>query len=287
LLLIDLKNNFLVFSFFIMIDSHCHLDFEDYDSDRDNIVKTAIDVGVFKIINPCSHYFSNFKVVELSNKYDGYYFSVGLHPEEVNKKNFGAPDDVDPVNEIEKIISNKKCVAIGEIGLDYHYINSDMGSCLNSINIEDVIKLQKKLFISQLELAKKYNKPVIIHNRESVDDIYSILKDYKLNGVIHCFSENLDWANKFIELGYYISFNGIITFKNCGNDLIEVVKNIPLERILIETDAPFLTPVPFRGKLNKPEYVRFVAEKIAELKNISVEEVIEITDNNCSELFGI
>lgn len=263
-----------------MIDSHCHLDFEDYDSDRDNIVKTAIDAGVFKIINPCSHYFSNFKVIELSNKYDGYYFSVGLHPEEVNKKNFGAPDNVNPIDEIEKIISNKKCVAIGEIGLDYHYMEEKPKTKNQKLK-------QKKLFISQLELAKRYNKPVIIHNRESVDDLYSILKDYKLKGVIHCFSENLDWANKFIELDYYISFNGIITFKNCGNDLIEVVKNIPLERILIETDAPFLTPVPFRGKLNKPEYVRFVAERIAELRNISVEEVVKITDNNCNKLFNI
>jgi TatD DNase family protein len=202
-----------------MIDSHCHLDFEDYDLDRDNIIKTALDAGVFKIINPCSHYFSNFKVVELSERYNNYYFSIGLHPEEVSKKNFGAPDNVNnPIGEIEKIISNKKCVAVGEIGLDYYYINSDTGSCLNSINVEDIVKMQKKLFVSQLELASKYNKPVIIHNRESVEDIYNILKDYSLKGVIHCFSENLDWANKFIELGYYISFTGIITFKNCGGN---------------------------------------------------------------------
>jgi len=251
-----------------MIDSHCHLDFEDFDNDRDNIIKTALEAGVFKIINPCSNYQSNLKVVELSKRYDNYYFSVGLHPDEVSKLNGNE------LNEIEKLISNEKCVAIGEIGLDYHYPDFDK-------------QKQKELFIAQLELAKKYNKPVIIHNRDSVSDIYDILKDYNLKGVIHCYSENVEWAQKFLDLGFYISFTGIITFKNVNPELLEVVKFVPIDRILIETDAPFLTPVPFRGKLNKPEYVEYVALEIANLKGITFGEVVKATDVNCKKLFNI
>lgn len=251
-----------------MIDSHCHLDFEDFDNDRDDIIKTALEAGVFKIINPCSHYQSNFKVVELSKKYDNYYFSIGLHPDEASKLKGNE------LNEIEKLISNEKCVAIGEIGLDYHYDNFDK-------------QKQKDLFIAQLEFAKKYNKPVIIHNRDSVLDIYDILKNYNLKGVIHCYSENIEWAKKFLDLGFYISFTGIITFKNVDPELLEVVKFVPIDRILIETDAPFLAPVPFRGKLNKPEYVEYVALEIAELKGISFGEVVKVTDLNCKKLFNI
>lgn len=251
-----------------MIDSHCHLDFEDYDKDRDEIVKTSVESGVFKIINPCSHFCSNFKVVELSKKYDNYYFSIGLHPDEADKL------EGNELFEIEKLISNDKCVAIGEIGLDYHYPDFDK-------------QKQKDIFIAQLEFAKKYNKPVIIHNRDAVSDIYEILKNYNLKGVIHCFSENLEWAKKFIDIGFYISFTGIITFKNANLELLEVVENIPLEKMLIETDAPFLAPVPFRGKVNKPEYVRYVAEKIAEIKHLRFDEVVKVTDNNTEKLFNI
>ncbi len=251
-----------------MIDSHCHLDFEDFDKDRDDIVKSALDAGVFKIINPCSHFPSNFKVIELAKRYDNYYFSIGLHPDEASKLNGNE------LVEIEKLIFNDKCIAVGEIGLDYHYPDFDK-------------QKQVDLFIAQLELAKKYNKPVIIHNRDAVTDIYDILKTYNLKGVIHCYSENVEWAKKFLDLGFFISFTGIITFKNCGQELLDVVKFIPLEKILIETDAPFLAPVPFRGKLNKPEYVKYVAEKVAEIKNIVVEDVIKTTDKNVFNLFGI
>lgn len=258
-----------------MIDSHCHLDFEDFDNDRDDIIKSALDIGVFKIINPCSHFPSNFKVVELSKKYNNYFFSLGLHPEEASKLNG------DELIEIEKMIANDKCVAIGEIGLDYHYVDSDQLSVVS----DQFKERQKELFIAQLELAKKYDKPVIIHNRDSVEDIYNILKQYDLKGVIHCYSENVEWAKKFLEIGFNISFTGIITFKNVNPELLEVVKYVPIDRILIETDSPFLAPVPFRGKLNKPEYVKFVAERVAELKGISFEEVSRITDENCERLF--
>lgn len=255
-----------------MIDSHCHLDFIDYDPIRDEIIKSANNCGINKIINPGSDFESNFKAAELSEKYDNYFFAVGIHPD--NTTGDIENTYINKVNELEKLILNKKCVAIGEIGLDYYGENKDK-------------EKQKDLFIRQLELAKKYDKPIIIHNREAVEDVYNIVKNYNLRGVIHCYSENYEWAKKFLDLGYNISFTGIITFKSCKPESIEAVKNIPLDRMFVETDSPYLTPTPFRGELNKPEYVRFVAEKIANIKGISVEEVEKITDENCQKFFKI
>lgn len=255
-----------------MIDSHCHLEFIDYDPIRDDVLKSAKDFGINKIVNPGSDFESNFKAAELSDKYDNYFFAVGMHPDNTTND----PDNTykDKVKQIESLISHKNCVAIGEIGLDYHGEGYDK-------------EKQKDLFITQLEYAKKYNKRVIIHNRDAVNDLYDILKQYDVKCVIHCYSEDKEWAKKFLNLGYYISFTGIITFKSCKQESIDAVKFIPLDRILIETDSPYLTPTPFRGELNKPEYVRFVAEKIAEIKGISVDDVVKATDKNCEEFFGI
>ncbi len=255
-----------------MIDSHCHLDFESYDSIRDEVLKTANNFGVNKIVNPGSDFESNFKAAKLSEKYDNYFFAVGMHPDTTTND----PENlyVNKVKEIEDLITHKKCVAIGEIGLDYHGEGYDK-------------EKQKDLFITQLEYAKKYNKHIIIHNRDAVQDIYDILKQYSLIGVIHCYSEDKEWAKKFLDLGYNISFTGIVTFKNCKQETIDAVKYIPLDRMFVETDSPYLTPTPFRGELNKPEYVRFVAEKIAEIKGVSVKEVEEITDRSFEKFFEI
>lgn len=241
-----------------MIDTHCHLDaYENVDE----IIKEFNGIMITSGYDDKS----NLKVLELVNKYPNVYGTLGVHPEEAS----GNYD----LDIILNNINNKKIVAIGEIGLDYHYTKE---------NIEE----QKQLLEKQLDIAKNYNKPVVIHSRDAISDTYNILSKYNLRGVIHCFSGSTEMALKFIDLGYKIGVGGVLTFKN-GKKLREVVNNISIFDIFLETDSPYITPEPFRGKVNSPKNVYYVALKLAELKNVDIDEVISKTNMNALEVFGI
>lgn len=244
------------------IDTHCHLDgIEKIRRDEivDSVENSIIIISGFDDA-------SNKEVVELIKEYPNTYGTLGIHPDEVKFNN---------VDELEKLIKNSKIVGIGEIGLDYHYGKGDM-------------ELQKELFIEQIKIARENNLPIVIHSRDAAEDTYSILKEHAKNMkiVMHCFSYSLYMAKKFIKLGAKLGIGGVVTFKN-SKTLVEVVKEIPLEYLVLETDSPWLSPEPFRGKLNEPKNISIIAEKIAEIKEISVEEVLEKTTKNAIEQFDL
>lgn len=245
-----------------MVDTHCHL-FKEYYEDLSEVIKKMenhimIVAGVDNSTNK--------EVVELCKKYDNVYGVIGIHPEEVENV------DEESFKLIEGNINNPKIVGIGEIGLDYHW---------NTENKD----LQKEIFIKQIALAQKYNKTIVIHSRDAINDTYEILKEYGngLKKVIHCFSASYEMAKKFIEIDSMLGIGGVITFKN-SKKLIDVVEKIDLKYLLLETDSPYLTPEPFRGKKNEPYNVYYVAKKISEIKGISVENIIyETTSNSISQ----
>ena len=248
-----------------MIDTHCHIEKEDYDK-IEEILEECKKNGISKIIVSGCELETSREAVRLANKYDEVYATVGFLPETLENEK-----ECD-INELEKLIQNKKVVGIGETGLDYY--------CYKD-NKEE----QKKLFIAQIELAIKYNKPIVIHCREAIQDCYDIIKQYKnLRGTMHCYSGSMEMAREFVKLGLHISVGGVSTFKNSKN-IKNVIKEIDLEYILLETDSPFLTPEPYRGKRNYPYYIGYVAEKIAELKNVDVEIVKTTTSSNAYRLF--
>lgn len=249
----------------MLIDTHCHLEKKEYEN-VDEIIEEALTNGINKLIANGYDCDSSKEVLELINKYDNVYGAIGFAPSEASDFN------EDKYNWLEEKIRVKKIVAIGEIGLDYHWYS----------NKEE----QKELFKRQLDIASKCNKPVIIHNREASDDIYEILSSYNLRGMIHCFSGNKEMADKFISLGFYLSIGGIITFKNSEN-LCKVIKDIPLEYIVLETDSPYLSPEPKRGLKNRPSNMIYIARKIAEIKRINQEEVAEMTTSNVNRLFDL
>lgn len=238
----------------MMIDTHCHLDKEDYP-DLDLVIKNMN--GNIMVVSGASDS-SNRQVVELCNKYKNIYGTIGIHPGEID-------ESIDIcLKFIENNINNPKIIGIGEIGLDYHY---------NDVNKN----IQKKYFVKQLELARKYKKSVVIHTRDAIQDTYDILKDYSdLKIDIHCFSGSLEMANKFIKLGFKLGIGGVLTFKN-SEKLKNVVKNVTLGNLMLETDSPYLTPEPFRGRRNEPYNIYYVAKEIAKLKGISLENVLKET----------
>ena len=248
----------------MFIDVHCHLDSNYYD-DIDKVINNAKKNNVNKLIyNGCNKK-SNKEVIRLINKYDSVYGAVGYHPTElddVNEKDYEL---------LESLLSNKKIVAIGEIGLDYHYPDTNR-------------EKQKYAFRRQLELAEKHNIPVIVHSRDAIQDTFDIMSEYNIKGVIHCFSGSVEMAKEFIKKGFLISVGGIITFKNVKN-IIEVIKNIDLSYVLLETDSPYLTPEPFRKEQNEPMYIPIIASKIADILNVSIEEVSSKTTDNAKRLF--
>ena len=246
----------------MLIDTHCHLSYEDYD----NLEEILKDKNCIMIASGCDDK-TNKEVLELVEKYDNVYGTLGIHPSELDKLTN------DSFKIIEDNINNSKIVAIGEIGLDYYWT-------------KDNIDKQKEIFEYQLELATKYNKPIVVHSREAIQDTYDILKNYNLKGSIHCFSSSLEMAKEFIKLGYKIGVGGTLTFKN-SKKLQEIVKEIDLKDILLETDSPYLSPEPFRGKKNKPSNVYYVALKISELKNIDVNKAIETLNNNAIQEFDL
>ncbi|NLY76766.1 MAG: TatD family hydrolase [Tissierellia bacterium] len=254
----------------MLIDSHAHLDDERFDKDRDDIIKSLYESYVELVINPGADLNSSIKAVALAEKYDNIYAAVGVHPHSASEM------DQSTMDILRSFAAREKVVAIGEIGLDYYYDNSP----------RDV---QRRWFREQLRLAKEVDLPVIIHSRDAAGDTMEILKeeqDGRLTGVLHCYSGSVEMAEEYIKLGFYISLAGPVTFKNAKVPK-EVAKAVPLDKLLIETDSPYMTPEPYRGKRNEPKYVRYVAETIAELRGISLEELAEKTSENAKKLFKI
>lgn len=255
----------------MFVDTHCHLDYPDY-LEKDNkktidIINEAKDDGVEKIISISASPESLDRTKQLATEFKEVYFSQGIHPSEL--ENYKESDLI----KIEKNIKDTKCLAIGEIGLDYHYEPFDK-------------KKQIELFVKQLDIAQKYQKPVIIHSRDAEDDIYNILKDFKniKNFIVHSYTGSKESLKKFLDLGAFISFNGIITFKNATN-VQELARFSPIDRILLETDAPYLAPTPYRGKLNYPKYIPIIAESLAGIKGLDLNGIEEQVFKNFMGFF--
>ena len=245
------------------IDTHCHLSREDYD-DIDKVIEENKNANVDKIVvSGCSRE-SIEEVMDLKDKYDMVYVTIGYHPEYADTV---TESDLDY---LKSLLGEKKVVGIGEIGLDYHYTKENKDK-------------QIWLFEEQLKIADAFNLPVVIHSRDATMDTINTLKKYKVKGIIHCFSGSLETAKIYISMGFLLGIGGVVTFKN--SKLKDVVKEVPSESIVLETDSPYLAPVPFRGKINSSKYLEFVANFIADIKNISVDELAEITSRNASSLF--
>ena len=251
-----------------MIDSHCHLDHEPLFSDLSNIIKRSKDVGIEKLLTISTSFDSFSKIKEIVKQDEIIYGTIGIHPHESEK-------DIIKLDEIIKNFQeNDKIIGIGETGLDFYYNNSDKEKQISS-------------FIRHIEASIKTNAPLIIHSRNAEKETYDILNDYKdknLKILMHCFTGSKKFSEKLLMLNAYFSASGIITFKN-ANELQDTFKSLPLDKILIETDSPFLAPVPNRGKKNEPSFIDFTATKLAEIKEISKSELIKITTSNFNKLF--
>ncbi|MFN2748222.1 TatD family hydrolase [Bacillus sp. z60-18] len=254
----------------MLFDTHAHLNAEQFNDDLEDVIARAKKEEVEHIVVVGFDRPTITRAMELIDAYDFIYAAIGWHP----------VDAIDMTDEdlawIKKLSAHEKVVAIGEMGLDYHWDKSP----------KDV---QKEVFRKQIALAKEVNLPIVIHNREATEDVVSILREEgaeKVGGIMHCFTGSAEIAKECIDMNFYLSFGGPVTFKNAKKPK-EVVKQVPNDRILIETDCPFLAPHPFRGKRNEPSYVKLVAEQIAELKGLTYEEVATFTTENAKKLFGI
>lgn len=247
-----------------MIDTHAHI-VKQYYEDIDSLIEELKEKNVLNVIN-CSTSIEDAKeIIELSKKSNRFLLpALGIHPEII--------DDFNKVEELEELIKNNEIVAIGEIGLDYYW---------NKENKEE----QKECLKKHLDLAEKYDLPILVHTRESIQDTFDILKERKLKGIIHCYSGSYEMAKEFIKLGYKLGIGGVLTFKN--SKLFEVIEKIDLKDIVLETDSPYLSPEPFRGKQNNPYNIYYIAKRIAEIKNIELDEVLTQTTNNAKEIFDI
>lgn len=249
-----------------MIDTHVHLNDNAYNDILNEIIKSANNNGINKMIVIGCDYQSSLKAIEIAKKYENIYAMVGLHPSEVDHET-----DSD-LNWLKELLVEDKVIGVGEIGIDLYWTKENKD-------------LQIEYFEKQLQLSLEYNLPVSIHSRDAIELTYQILSKNKYKGVIHCFSGSLEMANKFIKLGYLIGIGGVVTFKN--TNLKDVVRNIPMESIITETDGPYLAPTPFRGKMNKPEYIKLIVDEIASLKSLSVNEVEMQIDKNVKKVFNI
>lgn len=256
----------------MLIDSHAHIQGKEYADEREAVVARAREAGVEKIIvvGGAGDMSSNTEAVALASALPNIYATVGMHPHDA--KDVGA----DELEKLRELTSHPKVVAVGETGLDYYYSHSP----------HDV---QRRVFAQFIHMARETDLPIVVHERDAAQNAAELLRAEgggKLRGVIHCFTSNYEAACAYLDLGFYLSFTGIITFKN-AESLRDVVRKVPLEHMLVETDSPFLTPVPHRGKRNEPAYVRFVAETIATLKGLPFETVADLTSHNVHALFGI
>ncbi len=253
-----------------MIDTHAHIDTDAFAEDIDEVIARAKEAGVESIVIPAIEPDAFDSLVALVDKYDMLYFGIGVHPHSADKFD----DSVE--RRIRVIAKHPKCVAIGEIGLDYYY---------NELSAADV---QKRAFRRQIEIAIELGKPIIVHNRDSNDDLIDILSEYqdrKLKAVLHCFPESKDLLEKAMDLGFNVSFTGNITFKKSEHK--EVLELVPLDRFMIETDSPYMAPVPNRGKRNEPSFVQEIAKKISEVKNMNYENILEQSTKNAKSFFKI
>lgn len=260
-----------------IFETHAHFDDEAFDEDRNELILSMKNAGIEKIVNIGASITTSENTLRLMEKYPFIYGAVGVHPSDVDcLEDFEGGDDK-AILEIERMAgSSKKTVAIGEIGLDYHYDNTDK-------------EMQKKWFAKQMELAHKLNMPIVVHSRDAAADTVNVMKENDaegLGGVIHCYSYTKELAKTFLDMGFYFGIGGVITFKN-ARKLVETVEYLPLDRIVLETDSPYLAPEPYRGKRNSSLYIPYVAEKIAEIKNISVDEVYAATWENAMKLYGM
>ena len=249
-----------------IFDTHAHYDDEAFDVDRDELLNKLLSTDIDTIVNVGASIEGCRKTLNLAKQYKNIYAAIGVHPDDYDKLN---EDIISWLK--EEALSNPKVVAIGEIGLDYHYDDTDK-------------EVQRMVFNRQLEIAEKFNKPVVVHSRDSIQDTYNILKEYNLKGSIHCFSGSLEMAKLFTKLGYKLGVGGIITFKNAKN-IKEVVKNVDLSYILLETDSPYLSPEPYRGNKNDPSNIPVIAESIASIKGVTNIDVARVTTANAEEVF--
>ena len=274
----------------MIFDSHAHYEDKRFDADRVELLCAMRENNIDKIVNVGSTLNTSKESILLANDYEDVYAAVGIHPSEVSfpidgdeQKKLAVKDSLaimqEIMDELEQLSYDTKCVSIGEIGLDYYWDKE-----------EENHQLQKEWFRTQLELAKKVNKPVIVHSREASKDTFDILKEAKnrlnTSAVVHCYSGSAEMAKEYVKLGYFIGVGGVITFKN-GKKLRESVEEIPIENILIETDCPYMAPEPFRGKRNDSTKLSYVVERIAEIKNISKEKVEEVTYENACRFYNI
>ena len=250
----------------MLFDTHAHMDADSFDTDRQELLENLPGRGISLVMNPGCSFDSSLNAIALAEKYDYIYAAVGSHPD--------VADEVDEalIARYRELCRHPKVKAIGEIGLDYHY--------------EDIPRdIQKKAFRLQMELARELGLPVIVHEREAHEDGLKIVDEFPtVKGVFHCYSGSLEMAKELVKRGWYIGFTGVLTFKN-ARKAIEVAQNIPLDRIVIETDCPYMAPVPYRGKRNDPGYLIHMAEKLAELRGISTEEAAAITLQNGKRLY--
>ncbi|MCI6988734.1 MAG: TatD family hydrolase [Campylobacter sp.] len=260
----------------MIIDTHCHLDEKSFDDDLESVLLRANECGVKKVIIPGASTVDLKKAREIANSHEFIYFAVGVHPYNI--------DEYD-----EKILrefaKDDKCVAVGECGLDYYRLKDDFKTKEEQ---DENKELQKRVFLAQIDLAKELKKPLIVHIREANQDSFDILKLHAkdlVGGVLHCFNAS-ELLLELADLGFYYGIGGVLTFKNAKN-LVEILPKIPLSKLLIETDAPYLAPTPYRGKRNEPSYTTLVAQKMAEILNLEVGEVCKITTDNAQKLFGV
>ncbi len=250
----------------MIFDTHAHYDDKAFDSDRDELLENLFSDSVAYVVNQGTDLELSEYGIRLAERYENMYCAVGIHPENITETS------LDDIQKIKRMASHSKVVAIGEIGLDYYW----------DIPREP----QKLIFEKQLELANELDMPVNVHDREAHGDTLELIRKYKPKGILHCFSGSVEMAEEVVKLGMYIGMGGVVTFKN-SRKAVEVVKVIPLERLVLETDCPYLAPVPFRGKRNDSSMIQYVAEKIAEIKNISAEEVLEETLHNAKRVYSI
>ena len=251
----------------MLTDTHCHLYYQDLRNDIPAVLNRAAKLGVNRFICVGTNIQDSKKCLELANAHEKIYATAGVHPHDAKD----TPKDY--LDQICDLLKFDKMIAAGEMGLDYYR------------NISEP-EIQNRVFREQLELAQSLGKPVIFHNRDADADMLKVLSDFpNVTGVAHCFSSNLETAKAFLDMGYYISFAGNLTFKN--SHLPEVAKGLPLDRVLVETDSPYLSPVPYRGKPNEPGRTRFVAEKLAEIHNVSLDVIAKKTSENATALFNL
>lgn len=252
-----------------IFDSHAHYDDEDFNEDREEVIKEIQEAGVVGVLNCGSTLEGARMSLKLAEEHDVFFAAVGIHPEYADKLN----DDV--LREIKEMAQNKKVKAIGEIGLDYYWEENPPR------------EIQKEAFRKQMALAEELQLPVVIHDREAHEDTLMIIREFpQVRGVVHCFSGSVEFARQCLKEGYYIGITGVVTFKN-AKKIVEVIKEVPMDKLLVETDCPYMAPTPFRGKRNRSDYIPYILEEMAKIKEVTIEEICDKTRQNVGDLLKL